>query len=497
MTAGIHAIPASTAPRTPARRTAAQVAAAALVLLTLAGCAQFSPDGGLGPAERVATERFGARVQMLRSDEDRRAIDAEVERLLAGPLDAETAVKIALLNSPGLQAGYARLGIAEADLVQAGRLPNPVLSWMKVDNSAGDSKREGVLLFDLWSLALMPLAREVETRRFEAAQLEAAAETGRVALEARSAWYEAVAARQSERQLADVVEAAEIARDLSVRMARVGNWSQTGAVHKQLRYAQAVAGLERARQRSVAARERLVRALGFMGPRADLLAATPARFPERLPELPQAIAGADGIESSAMRQRLDIAAARANLDGTARALGLTSANRFISLLELGPAQVREGDHDWMRGYELELSIPLFDWGGARVAKAESLYMQAASNAARLAVDARSEVRETWQAYRSAWELARHYRDEILPLRQRVSDERLLKYNGMLIGVFELLDDAGDKAVSIDDAIAAQRDFWLADVRMQAAMLGVAPFGGSGAAAGPATSAVVAGVGNAH
>jgi outer membrane protein TolC len=152
----------------------------------------------------------------------------------------------------------------------------------------------------------------------------------------------------------------------------------------------------------------------------------------------------------------------------------------------------------MRGYELELAIPLFDWGTAKVAKAESLYMQAAAEAARVAIDARSEVRESWQGWRSAWALARHYRDEIVPLRKRISDEQLRKYNGMLIGVFDLLADAGQKAATVNAAIAAQRDFWLADVRMQAAMLGA-----GGASAAPAMAAagqgatVQAGAGAAH
>jgi outer membrane protein TolC len=463
----------------------------ALVLLALAGCAQFSSDGGLDPARRLAAERFDAKVGPVRDDAARREVDTEVERLLGGTLDADAAAKVALLGSPALQASFAQLGVAEADLVQAGRLRNPVLSWMKVDNDGGDSKREGVLLFDLGSLLLMPLAREVEGRRFEAAQLSAAAEVARVALEARAAWYEAVAAREAERYLADVVEAAEIGRDLSARMARVGNWPQASAVRDQLFYAESVAQLARARQHTVAARERLVRALGVWGPRAEL------KLPDRLPALPQRLAEAGDLEGQAMRQRFDIAAARAGLDATARALGLTRANRFVSLLEIGPARVREGDHAWMRGYELELAIPLFDWGTAKVAKAESLYMQAAADAARVAIDARSEVRESWQGWRSAWELARHYRDEIVPLRKRISDEQLRKYNGMLIGVFDLLADAGQKAATVNAAIAAQRDFWLADVRMQAAMLGAGAAAAPAAAAAAQGATVQAGAGAAH
>jgi outer membrane protein TolC len=161
----------------------------------------------------------------------------------------------------------------------------------------------------------------------------------------------------------------------------------------------------------------------------------------------------------------------------------------VNLLEFGPAAVREGGHGWMRGYELELSIPLFDWGDARVAKAQSLYLEQAAETARMAIDARSEVRESLHAWQSAWVLARHYRDQIVPLRKQLSDSQLKRYNGMLASVFDLLADARQKAATINGAIAAQREFWLADVRMQAAMLGAGAPGSASAsiAAGAALS----------
>lgn len=464
-----------------------RVLAIALTAL-LAGCAGFSADGGLGPARELAADRFGAQLTPIHSEETRALVASEVGRLLEGTLNVDTAVTVALLGAPSLQASFARLGIAEADFVQAGRLRNPVLAWMKVDNDHGDSKREGVLLFDLGSLLLMPLAREAEGRRFEAARLSAAADVARVALEAKTAWYEAVAARQSEAYLGDVVEAAEIARDLSVRMARIGNWPESAAVRDQLFYAESVAELERARRHTLSTRERLVRALGLWGTRAEL------RLPDRLPDLPDRLALPDELEAQAMRERLDIAAARAALAGTARALGLTRANRFVSLLEFGPAAVSEGGHGWMRGYELELSIPLFDWGDARVARAQSLYFEQAAEAARLAVDARSEVRESAHAWQSTWGVARHYRDEIVPLRKRLSDARLRQYNGMLASVFDLLADARQQAATVSSAIAAQREFWLADVRMQAAMIGAAaPRGSAASMSLPAASASAADV----
>ena len=130
-----------------------------------------------------------------------------------------------------------------------------------------------------------------------------------------------------------------------------------------------------------------------------------------------------------------------------------------------------------RGYEITLELPLFDWGTARVAKAEALYMQAVDRAAETAINARSEVRESYQGYRITYDIARHYRDEVVPLRKRIADENLLRYNGMLIGVFDLLSDARSQISGVNSYIEALRDFWLAESDLQMVMIGK-PGGGN-------------------
>ena len=113
-------------------------------------------------------------------------------------------------------------------------------------------------------------------------------------------------------------------------------------------------------------------------------------------------------------------------------------------------------------------------GGAKVARAEHTYRQAVNRAADTAVRARSEVREAYAAYRTAYDLAKHYRDEIVPLRKHISEEVLLRYNGMLMSVFELLADARQQIAAVTSAIDAQRDFWLAESNLNLALTGKSP-----------------------
>jgi outer membrane protein TolC len=421
----------------------------------LAGCASFSADGGRDRVNQLVKERGGPAPSTSR-----------LATLLTQPMTLENAVDIALLNNRTLQAGYAELGIAEADLVQAGRLSNPSFSFGRVKGPYG-VEIERTLTLPLAGLLTMPVSRTFERRHFEQTQMHTAAEVLRVASQTRQAWYGAVAAQQSVIYQEQVHSAAEASAALAKRMLEAGNWSALQQGREQAFLADAVAELARARQSSVAEREKLIRLMGLSGSQTSFT------LPERLPDLPAAPRAMDDAEGQAMASRLDILMSQKELAALAASLGLTRATRFVNLLSLGFVHNNStGQHpERMKGYEVEIEIPLFDFGGARVARAEAVYMQALQTAAAGAIDARSQVRETYALYRSAYDMARHHRDEIVPLKKRISDEQLLRYNGMLISVFELLADAREQVASVNASIQAQRDFWLADAALQDAMNG--------------------------
>jgi outer membrane protein TolC len=172
-----------------------------------------------------------------------------------------------------------------------------------------------------------------------------------------------------------------------------------------------------------------------------------------------------------MAQRMDVQAAKLRSEQVAKSLGLTRATRFVNALEIGAQRNSFSEEPNERGFEISVELPLFDWGTARVARAEATYLQSVNRAAQVAVDARSEVRGAYASYRIRYDIARHYRDEIVPLKKRISDENLLRYNGMLIGVFELLADARSQITSVNGYIEALRDFWLAQADLDSAQTG--------------------------
>lgn len=450
-------------PRRPAGATLRPAVLLALAA-ALTGCATFSPDGGFSGVEQAARDHLGKEVRWSRSEADQEHIDRRVAELLAQPLSADDAVQLALLNNRGLQASFQDLGITEADVVQAGRLPNPGFSFGRLRRGS-EIERERGLHLDLARLIAMPMVRAIGARRFEAGQALATMRVLSLAADTRKAWIAAVAAEESLRYQRQVEASAQAGAELARRMERVGNFNRLQRAREESFHADAALELARAEQARRATRERLTRLLGLWGAQARF------ELPQRLPDLPPDLADRPDIERVAVAQRLDIQRARLLVEQTAHDLGLTRSKRWVNVLDLGLLSNASNEAPTQRGWEIGIELPIFDPGDARVARARAVYLQAVHRAAATAIDARSEVREAEGAWRTAYEIARHHQDEIVPLRRQIAEENLLRYNGMLIGVFELLADARQQAASVNAAIGAKRDFWLAQADLEMALLG--------------------------
>ena len=462
--------------------------AAASAVLVLAGCASFSPDGGAGRVAELTRERTGHAPSYQRSVDEVGSAQARAAELVKQPLSPDSAVELAFLNNRGLQASFSELGIAESELVRAGRLRNPSFSFGRLREGGGVVEIERSVMFDVLGLLTLPFASQMEQRRFEHAQLQTAHEAVGIAAETRKAYFGAVAAQELVNYYRQVKEAADASNELARRMVRAGNFNKLAQMREQAFYADATSQLARAQHQAVAERERLARLLGMSGIEGFTL-------PDRLPDLPNEPTEPKDAEQTAMERRLDVLMAKRASEQTARSLGLTRATRFINVLELGYQNKSVTGEPRANGYEIELELPLFDFGSTRAARAEATYMQAVHRTAQVAVEARSEVRESYSAYRTTYDLARHFRDEVVPLRKRISEENLLRYNGMLIGVFELLADSRDQVTSVTGYVEALRDFWVAETNLQTALIGRSPGTGSAMRSSPSRAPAESGGGH--
>jgi len=442
----------------------ARLGALALVI-GLSSCAQFSADGGMDDVSRLTQARAGHAVALQRSQADNEAAQARITQRLGKPLDVEGAAEVALLGNRELQAQLAGLGVAEFDWVEAARLRNPELSLSRLAGG-GALEIDRSIVVNLLDLLTKPSQGKVAELRFERARFEVAAAAVTTARRAQQAFYDAVAAAQLADYAQQVLDTADASRDLAQRMAEAGNLSRLDQLREQAFQAEAQAALTRRKQNALTARERLMRALGLAGAQVAAL-----QLPDHLPDVPDTVPVPGEVEQVAMAQRLDIRSARLDAEAAARQLGLTEVTGYVNVLDVG-WQNRSGHSiPAQRGVTVSVELPIFDVGGPARSKARAQYLAALNRAAAVATNARSQVREAQAATASAYALARHYRDEVLPLRQHIAEENLRRYNGMLIDVFALLADAREQIASVTASVEATHDFWAAQTRLQDAIDG--------------------------
>ena len=455
-----------------------------VAVFALGGCATL-PDGGMSVPAALARSELRKDVVAITSEEQKAQAGARVSALAQRSLNAESAVQIALLNNRGLQASYNELGIADAVRFQQSLPPNPSVSFSRLAGSA-ELEVDRQIVTNILSLATLPTRSEIANARFRQAQLNAALETFRVATETRRAFYRAVAAEQTLTLLQQATSASGTAAELAKRLNESGALNKLDRSREEAFHLELTAQAAAARQRAVSAREQLVRWLGFEK-------ATTFKLPSRLPRLPSHPLTMKAVEQAALDRRLDLQAAKLDMQVLAKSYGLTRSTRFINVLEGGYADKLTknrdtGERSWDPGFTLTFEVPIFDFGEGRLREAEQRYMQAVNRLAQKAVDARSEARESYKIYRSAYEVAANYQKKVLPLRSAISEEMMLHYGAMQVDVFSLLADARQKIAANTAAIDASRDFWLASTNVTAAMYGVKAGPDTPAAGAPAAGA---------
>lgn len=445
-----------------------KLACAAAVLTLLAGCATVSPDGGLGDVQKL-TQGKTAGVDATVSRGPTQQGDKAIADLLVGPITEGAAVRLALLNNPGLHASMATLGLSDADRVQIGSLPNPTLALGRM--TQGDTvELERALRFDVIGLLTLPWRSQWAGRQTELAKLQAAQDVVKLASDTRKAWINAVAAGQTATYMRDVKEAAEAGAELARRLAKVGNWSRLNQAREQVFLADATAQLARAEQAAFASREHLTRLMGLWGKQTNY------QLPDRLPDFPKAARDIQDVEAQAIAQRLDVKSAVSEAAYVADSAGFVKLNGFINALDVSVihntiTDNAAGTQETKRGVGIELPLPIFDWGNARSARAQNQYLLSVARVREAGVRARSEAREAYHGYRTAYDLARYYRDEVVPLHAFINSEMLLRYSGMISNIFEVLADARANVMAVNASIEAQRDFWLADTDLQSSVSG--------------------------
>jgi len=443
---------------------------AILATALLAGCASTSAESSFGDVRSTVEQRTGHRVRWNADTESDRKADRAVRELLRKPLEAEGAVQVALLRNPSLQAMYEELSIAQADLVQAGVLSNPVFSigLTVAERDALDPNLLGGVTQSFLDLLLIPAKRKIAKSEIEQAKYRVGNAILSHAAEVKAAYFAVLGAEQTLGMRRTVAEAEQAAFELSMGQRDAGNISDLTFTSERALAQQMQLDVTRAEAELAVARERLTRLMGVWG--AD----TAWRTPGRLPEVPEREPPLEHLESRAIAARLDLAAIRQEMQTLHYATNLASSSRWTGVVDIGADVGRLKNGDIAVGPRLSIELPLFDQRRGTIARLAAQLRASEHLLASRAIEVRSEVREALSRLLYARQVVARYHDEVIPTREQLVQLSQQQYDAMLLGVYQLVQAKQAEITSYREYIEAVRDYWTARSELERTLGGYLP-----------------------
>lgn len=431
------------------------------------GCATLSPERGHAEVGALVHERVAVSTGWEQGPPSTEALRAQVAELLRGGLTRAAVVRLALVNNPGLQAHYEALGVSQAELVEAGLLRNPSLgaSVRLPDKPGFGLDVEFSLVQEVLDLFMLPARKRLAERQFAVDVQRTAHEALAVVAEAREAYTAVQAAEKLLRYEAQRVATLEVAAGLARQQWEAGNVPELDAATQEAAWQEARGELAREELKLVERREQLNRLLGLWGENTEWTLAEP--LPEPPPEDPPL----EHLEQRALRRRLDVAAARGEVELMAQAEALARTSRFIGTVEVGVSSERESEGLRVTGPSLVLELPLFNQRQALLARLEARRREAERRLDERAVEARSEVREARARLQTSRRLAEHSAKVLLPLRRRVVEQSQLQYNAMALSPFQLLEARREEVRTYREYVETLREYWNARIALEGAVGG--------------------------
>jgi cobalt-zinc-cadmium efflux system outer membrane protein len=440
--------------------------AGAVVLLVLSGCASVSKERGHDDVDKLVSARSGHRTRWAQGSPEDDQVDKWVGELLGKGLTQGAAIEVAILNNPRLQMTYEDLGVSQADMVQAGLLKNPSFgAHIAFPIQASHDEIQFSLVQDFLDIFVLPLRKQIAAEQFTVDVLRVSQEALNTVAEVQKAYAAVQASTALVAYRKTIIEANEGAAELSRQQYAAGNLNEFKTTTQLVTYEEAALDLTRDELELLRSRERLNRLLGLWGPRADWTLA------EELQAAPAADPPLEHLETLAIKQRLDVDAARKQRLLMAKAVGLARGTRFVGRLDVGVDAHQDADGPRVFGPALYIELPIFDQRQAVIARLEAQERQAQHRLDAVAVEARSEVRLARAELVAARRIVDRYEKSIVPMRDKVLDQAQLFYNGMLMGLPQLIDVKQAQVMAHAQYLAALRDYWSARADLERAVGG--------------------------
>lgn len=441
------------------------------------GCATLSPQPKFTEVQAAIGERVDRRVEWRGVTAADAVVDGEIEGLLNAPLTADSAVQIALLNNAGLQATYEELGIAQADLVEAGLLRNPVFEVQYRLPGRPANPYELHVVQDFIDVFFIPLKRKVAAAELEATTFRVADAVLKHAAETRQAFYRLQSAQQLVDMRGTVLEATEASALVAQRQREAGNISDLDLANEQALYEQTKVDLMLAKAKALEEREGLNELMGL-----SVTQASSWTIGGQLAEpLPESELEFEHLESLALSQRLDLQSANKKVEALAQSLGLARSSALVKSLDVGAHVEREPDGPATWGPSIGVPLPIFNQGRPEIARVGARLRQGQQEYLALSAKIGAEVRAARNRMVMAASIAGHYKSVMLPLRQQIVSESQLHYNAMQIGPAQLLQAKQAQLEAGARYIEALETYWVASADLERAQGGRLDFRHTGEA----------------
>jgi outer membrane protein TolC len=438
-----------------------------LVAVALGGCISTSVREDVQSVRELAQAIAIADVAGPVDD----AAPSDVREILAQPLDADAAVRIALVNNRELRARLRELGVARARVLQAGFLPNPL-----VEGEISPERQTGVALRVEWNVAgllLAPLRADAAGADLDVARFETAGAVIEAGYQVRAAFYGLLAAEETLAVAQRQLDALAAARDASRALAEAGNLRALDVAAREAAFEEERVHVAEVELDVIVARERVQRLLGLHGEETTWTTAGP------LPAVPETTPDAAELERRAIEASLELRAMQSRMVAAARRAGLARAEGVLpellvdlhALVGNGLTDPTMPSQSVALGGGLALRLPIFDRGDGRVAAFEHILDAQFERYVGAAIDVRSAARETDARVQSSAARARHFATTVLPARQRVLDEALLQYDAMQVSVFTLLEALAARQTTEREEIGTRREYWTALAARDALLAG--------------------------
>lgn len=444
-----------------------RIAIVSLIAMVLGGCTSMDPQPAFQEVRQSVAKRTGHLVQWNSDGKEDHAVQARIGSMLENDLTLEEAIQIALLNNQRLQGIYERLGVAQANLVQAGLLRNPIFEAdLKFLNNVSGTKAvlEMAVVQDFLEIFMIPLRKRLAKAELAMTQAEITAAIFDLTSDVKIAFISLQAVGHTLEMRKEILQSTEASYDVAQRLHRAGNLTDLALANERALYEQSKLAVATAQTNVLEARENMNVLLGLWGESIQW------RINGVLPKTPEKEMDITRLEERAISSSLDLDLLRNQMRVVASRTGMEATELVFP--ELGSGAAAEYDPgQWSVGPALAIGVPIFDWGQARTAAGRRQLQRLWKEYTATAVEIRAAVRAAKYRLRNARRQCEYYRRVVVPLAEKITAESQLQYNAMQLGVFQLLQAKRNEISVQGQYILARRNYWVARTELEQILAG--------------------------